>query len=115
MGGEMRRRRFLQTTAAARLAGAFAQTGTPPSFKLSVRVEPVLPKMTLTERMEKVAETRFHGFEFGDWRSADPAVITPLKNKLRIECSCIVGNRGVNPKGMTLTNPADRAGFLADI
>jgi len=111
----MRRRRFLQTAAAAPLAGAFAQAATTPSFKLSVRVEPVLPKMTLAERMEKVAEARFQGFEFGDWRSADPAVITPLKNKLGIECSSIVGNRGVNPKGMTLTNPADRAGFLTEI
>jgi hydroxypyruvate isomerase len=111
----MRRRRFLQTVAGAPLTGAIAQTRKTPGFKLSVRVEPVLPDMSLAERMEKVAEARFHAFEFGDWRSADPAAVNPLKNKLGIECSCIVGNRGVNPRGMTLTNPEDRDGFLTEI
>ena len=65
--------------------------------------------------MEKVAEARFHGFEFGDWRKADAAIITPLKNKLGLECACIVGNKTVNPKGMTLTDPKDRPAFLAEI
>jgi hydroxypyruvate isomerase len=71
--------------------------------------------MTLQQQMEKVAEARFHGFEFGNWRAADPGVITPLKNKLGLECACIVGNRGVNPKGMTIADPRDREGFLGEI
>ena len=71
--------------------------------------------MKLPEQMEKVAEARFHGFEFGNWRANDPATITPLAHKLGIECACIVGNQGVNPKGMTLTDPRDREGFLAEI
>jgi hydroxypyruvate isomerase len=108
----MLRRTLLQFPVVA----ALAQTAVPkPSFKLSVRVEPLFKKMTLPEQMQKVADARFHGFEFGNWRAADPAVITPLKNKLGIECACIVGNRGVNPKGMTLTDPKDREGFLAEI
>ncbi len=87
----------------------------PANFKLSVRVEPLFPKLTLKERMEQVALAGYQGFEFGDWRAADAAEITPLKNKLGLECACLVGNRGVNPKGMGLCDPAERDGFLAEI
>jgi len=116
----MLRRTFLGATA---LEGAAllsqAQTamtpGASPGYKLSVRVEPVFKNMALPDQMRKVAEAKYQGFEFGNWRAADPAIITPLAHKLGIECACIVGNKGVNPKGMTLTNPADREGFLAEI
>ncbi len=84
-------------------------------FKLSVRVEPVFPKMALPQQIEKVAEAKYQGFEFGNWRAADPDQIAKLKNKLGLECACLVGNRGVNPKGMGLCDPADRDGFLAEI
>jgi hydroxypyruvate isomerase len=106
----MRRRSFLHLPALA----ALAQTQ-PTGFKLSVRVEPLFPKLTLPEQMEKVAAAGYQGFEFGDWRAQDPDRITRLKNKLGLECACLVGNRGVNPKGMGLCNPADREGFLAEI
>jgi hydroxypyruvate isomerase len=65
--------------------------------------------------MEKVAEAGYQGFEFGNWRAQDAVAITKLKNKLGLECACLVGNRAVNPKGMTLVDPADRAAFLAEI
>jgi hydroxypyruvate isomerase len=81
-------------------------------FKLSVRVEPLFPGMSLPRQIEKVAEAGYHGFEFGDWRTANSHEITKLKNKLRLECACIVGNRSVNPKGMGLCDPAERDGFL---
>ncbi len=84
-------------------------------FKLSVRVEPLFPNLSLARQIEKVAEAGYQGFEFGDWRDADAAAITKLKNKLRLECACIVGNRGVNPKGMGLCDPGERPGFMAEI
>jgi hydroxypyruvate isomerase len=84
-------------------------------FKLSVRVEPLFPKMPLAAQIEKVAEAGYQGFEFGDWRASDPTQITKLKNKLGLECACIVGNRSVNPKGMGLCDPAERDGFLAEL
>ena len=87
----------------------------PPNYKLSVRVEALFKKISLEQQMEKVAEARYQGFEFGNWRAADPAAITALKNKLGLECACIVGNKAVNPPGMTLTDPRDRPGFLAEI
>jgi hydroxypyruvate isomerase len=65
--------------------------------------------------MEKVAEAGYPGFEFGNWRAEDPAQITRLSKKLGLECVCIVGNIGVNPKGMGLCDPAERDGFLAEI
>jgi hydroxypyruvate isomerase len=87
----------------------------PGGFRLSVRVEALFPKLTLPQQIEKVAEAGYQGFEFGDWRAADARQITRLKNKLGLECACIVGNRGVNPKGMGLCNPGERDGFLAEI
>lgn len=99
------------------LQGALAQAAKPvlPGYKLSVRVEPLFKKMALEQQMTKVAKAQYQGFEFGNWRAADPAVIVPLAKKLGIECACIVGNKNVNPPGMTLTDPRDRAGFLAEI
>jgi hydroxypyruvate isomerase len=84
-------------------------------FKLSVRVEAVFRDMNLEQMMAKVAEAGYQGFEFGNWRAQDPVAITRLKNKLGLECACLVGNRAVNPKGMTLVDPADRQAFLAEI
>src|SRR5437667_4620058 len=106
----MRRRTLLQFSALAGLAQA-----RPAGFKLSVRVEPLFPNLPLTRQMEKVAEAGYQGFEFGNWRAADPTAITKLKNTLRLECACLVGNVGVDPKGMGLCDPAEREGFLAEI
>jgi hydroxypyruvate isomerase len=96
------------------LAG-LSQTRRPPHFRLAVRVEPLFPKLTLSQQIEKVAEAGYQGFEFGDWRAADASQVTSVKNKLGVECSSIVGNRGVNPKGMGLCDPAERDGFLAEL
>jgi hydroxypyruvate isomerase len=106
----MQRRALIQ----APFAAAFARPRTA-GFKLSVRVEPLFPKLSLEQQMAKVAEAGYEGFEFGDWRSADPTAINRLKRKLGLECVCIVGNRGVNPVGMGLCNPAEREGFLAEL
>jgi hydroxypyruvate isomerase len=94
---------------------ALTSARTASDIKLSVRVEPLFPGMTLPRQVEKVAEAGYQGFEFGDWRGANSAEITKLKNKLAIECACLVGNRSVNPKGMGLCNPSERAGFLNEI
>ncbi len=85
------------------------------SLRLSVRIEPLFRGASLPQAMEKVAEAKYQGFEFGDWRDQDPVAITKLKDKLGLECACLVGNRAVNPKGMTLVQPADREAFLAEI
>jgi hydroxypyruvate isomerase len=106
----MRRRALLQMPVLA----AMSQVKSP-KFKLSVRVEPLFPKLLLAAQIEKVAEAGYQGFEFGDWRAADSASITKLKNKLRLECACIVGNRSVNPVGMGLCDPREREGFLAEL
>lgn len=87
----------------------------PAGFKLSVRVEPMFPGLSLVQQMERVAQAGYHGFEFGDWRAVDAAQITRRKNQLKIECACIVGNRSVDPKGMGLCDPREREGFLAEI
>ncbi len=106
----MRRRTLLQFAALAGMAQSREA-----SFKLSVRVEALFPELDLRQQMEKVAKAGYQGFEFGNWRAADAREITSLKNKLGLECACIVGNRGVNPKGMGLCNPAEREAFLSEI
>jgi hydroxypyruvate isomerase len=87
----------------------------PRSLRLSVRVEPLFPNLPLAAQIERVAEAGYQGFEFGDWRAADSTAITKLKNRLGLECVCLVGNRGVNPKGMGLCDPAEREGFLTEL
>ena len=106
----MLRRTLLQAAAAAPAPKTRQRT-----FRLSVRVEAVLPGLTLADQMERVAGAGYDGFAFGDWRHQDAAQITRLKKRLGLECACIVGNRGVNPVGMGLCNPAERPGFLAEI
>src|SRR5436305_5953481 len=106
----MRRRTLLQF---ATLAAAAPPK--PPGFKLSVRVEALFPQLTLPQQIERVAQAGYQGFEFGNWRAADAREITSLKNRLGLECVCIVGNRGVNPKGMGLCDPTERDAFLAEI
>jgi len=105
----MRRRMFIQLPALALSRAEVA------GFRLSVRVEPLFPGLTLPQQMQKVAEAGYQGFEFGDWRAQDSARITRLKQQLGLECVCIVGNIGVNPKGMGLCDPAERDGFLREI
>jgi hydroxypyruvate isomerase len=104
------RRTLLQLPAWAALLRAKTD-----GFRLSVRVEPVFPGMSLAARMRKVAEAGYPGFEFGDWRAENPVEITRLKRQLGLECVCIVGNVGVDPKGMGLCDPAERDGFLKEI
>ena len=84
-------------------------------LRLSVRVEPLFPGLTLAQQIEKVAAAGYQAFEFGDWRVADARQITALKNKLGLQCANLVGNKSVNPQGMGLCNPAEREGFLAEI
>src|SRR4051794_12579617 len=107
----MLRRTLLTLPLAATVGKATPSTG----FKLSVRVEALFPKLTLPEQMKKVAAAGYEGFEFGDWRAADPRHISKLTKELGLECVCLVGNKSVNPKGMGLCDPAERDGFLAEI
>ena len=86
-----------------------------PRMRLSVRVEPLFPGLTLAEQLRRVAAAGYQGYEFGDWRAANAKEIVALQRKLGLECVCIVGNKSVNPKGMGLCDPAERAGFLAEI
>lgn len=84
-------------------------------LRLSIRVEPLFPGLPLSRQLELVAEAGYTGYEFGDWRIPSPREIVPLQRRLKLDCVCLVGNRGVNPVGMGLCNPAERDGFLAEI
>jgi hydroxypyruvate isomerase len=104
------RRRDLLTAPALAAAAAPA-----PAPRLSIRVEPLFPSLSLAQQLEKVAAAGYPGYEFGDWRASDPKQIVPLQRRLGLECVCLVGNKGVNPVGMGLVDPRERDGFLAEI
>jgi hydroxypyruvate isomerase len=104
------RRRDLLTAPALAAAAAPA-----PAPRLSIRVEPLFPGLSLAQQLEKVAAAGYPGYEFGDWRASDPKQIVPLQRRLGLECVCLVGNKGVNPVGMGLVDPRERDGFLAEI
>ena len=106
----MHRRTLLQIP----LLAAQPQTR-PHGIKLSVRVEPLFPDLTLPQQMAKVAEAGYPGFEFGNWQAANAKQIVALKNRLHLNLVCIVGNFGVNPKGAGLCDPSERSAFLAAI
>lgn len=106
----MRRRSLLALPLLSRAA-----PGAPAPMRLSIRVEPLFPGLTLEQQLERVAAAGYQGYEFGDWRAADAKRIVPLQRKLGLECVCLVGNKSVNPVGMGLCDPKERAGFLAEI
>lgn len=108
-------RRAALGAAVSGLLAASGNASVAPHPRLSVRVEPLFPSLSLPAQLERVAAAGYQGFEFGDWRAQDAAVITRLKNRLGLQCVCLVGNRGVNPKGMGLCDPSERDGFLAEI
>jgi hydroxypyruvate isomerase len=111
--GISRRLALALPLATAVVRNASAAAGHAP--KLSVRVEPLFPALSLPEQLERVADAGYQGFEFGDWRAQDARKINAIKNRLGLECVNIVGNRGVNPKGMGLCDPQEREGFLAEV
>lgn len=115
LGRGMHRRRILAGALAPWVASGPAKASGRQGPKLSVRVEPLFPKLALSAQLEHVAAAGYQGFEFGDWRAQDAQKITRLKNRLGLKCVCLVGNRGVNPKGMGLCDPSEREGFLAEI
>lgn len=104
---------MLRRTALTLPLAAWAKAPLP--LRLSIRVEPLFPGLTLEAQLGRVAAAGYPGFEFGDWRASDPVRITKLMHQLKLECVCLVGNKGVNPKGMGLCDPAERPGFLAEI
>lgn len=109
------RRTLLSVAALTGLASQDIPAQPAPGPRLSVRVEPLFPNLTLPAQLERVAAAGYQGFEFGEWRAQDAAAITKLKNRLGLTCVCLVGNRSVNPIGMGLCDPKEREGFLKEI
>ena len=55
------------------------------SWKLSIRVEPVFPGLSLDAQLERVAAAGYPGFEFGDWRAVEAGAITKRMHRLKLE------------------------------
>lgn len=109
------RRTLLASGVASGIAIAAGNAAPLRGPRLSVRVEALFPTLSLPEQLRRVSDAGYQGFEFGDWRTQVPRVINAIKNQLSLDCVCLVGNRGVNPKGMGLCDPRERDGFLAEI
>ena len=58
------------------LALPMAAWAKPLPLRLSIRVEPLFPGLSLDAQLEKVAAAGYPGFEFGDWRAVEPGALT---------------------------------------
>lgn len=120
------RRSFLAAGLAtsAALAGASASTeaaeqgsadvsslGKTPHTKFAVNIEMWWKKLPLLDRIKKVAEFGFPGYEFWPYEGKDLAAIAKLNEELGLECSQFTA-WGFDP-GMN--NPANEEKFVAKI
>ncbi len=73
----------------------------------------MLGKLSVPEGMALLEKFRYDGYEMFDWRN--PALLDAFvaeKGKHRLECACLIGNKGVTAPGCGLVNPREREGFF---
>jgi hydroxypyruvate isomerase len=123
----MNRREFTRNVAAATLGGSViaprglpidataataAATGNAP-YKVSLMLWTVFHRMPFEERLEKTANAGYHNVEltgeFEKWSDADYQNFGRRRRDLGISFDATSGVKH------SLTNPADRDGFLADV
>jgi len=120
----MNRRSFLISSAAAvgavplRVLAA-AQGARPPVKRDRLRLSitwGMFRDRALPEAFALMAKNDFDAFEMFNWRSPEllDAVAAEMK-KHKLECACLIANKGVKAPGCSLTNPKERDAFLGEI
>jgi hydroxypyruvate isomerase len=119
----MRRRSFVK------LAGGLAANGTMKNgvqaasetmrFRLSVMLWTISPKLPMQHRLEQIARAGY-GYveltsEYGKWSATEYNRFNRQCEALRLSADIISGNEAYDTAPVGLTNPRDRAGFLASI
>ncbi len=88
-----------------------SQLGKTPHTKFAVNIEMWWTKLPFLDRIKKVAEYGFPGYEFWPYEDKDHAAIARLNDELGLECTQFTA-WGFEP-GMN--NPAQEARFIAKI
>jgi hydroxypyruvate isomerase len=74
------------------------------------------PRLPVPEALAKLNELGYDAYEMFDWRNPDTlAVFEREHKKYNMECSCLIGNKGVSAPGCSLVNPAEREQFLKEM
>ncbi len=115
----MNRREFLGFTAGAlALPGlAGSQDVKPAGGKLRLSVTwGMMRGMPPADALNKLDELGYDAYEMFDWRNPQTlATFAEEHKKHKLECSCLIANKGVSAPGCGLTNPAERDQFLKEM
>ena len=123
--GVVSRRSFLASVAAGSVAGSF--TGTPlrkvprahPPDTKGLRLSAVwstLGRVSIADGMAMLSRLGYDGFELPDWRNPETLEsFVREQEKYKLECVCILANKGPAAPGCSLVNPSEREGFVAQV
>ncbi len=116
------RRSFLQASSAASLCLVCApaltqalQTPQPTGPKFSAMLWNFFGNRPLLEKLDLVGKTGLRAYEFVDWRNEDLDAIAGKAASLKLELSCILGNRAFGHPEYSLVRPDARENFIREI
>lgn len=100
-------------------AGAPGDEDAEAPFKLSVMLWTVFRDLPFEQRLEKIAEAGYRSVElvteFENWTGEDYRKAISKKQSLGMTFDTLLANANYRTRKVTLVNPADREGFLADV
>lgn len=116
----MNRRSFLKLTAGAAVLPAMQRTSAwaaLPNNRLRLSVTwGMMSKMPIPEALTQLEKLGYDGYEMFNWRKeSDLDTFVAEKKKHKLECACLVANKGVSAPGCGLVNPGEREAFLAEL
>jgi hydroxypyruvate isomerase len=116
----MDRRSFLSRTAGAAAWYALAGKRTlaaPARDRLRLSITwGMMGKTPAPEALGQLDKLGYDGFEMFNWRDAATlATFADERKKHKLECACLVANKGVSAPGCGLVNPKERDAFLTEI
>lgn len=95
--------------------GNASNAGKPGKVRLSVTWG-MVGRFPVAEAFDHLTELGYDAYEMFDWRNPDTLAAFAEQHKAhKLECSCLVGNKGVTAPGCSLTNPAERDAFLKEM
>jgi hydroxypyruvate isomerase len=103
------------TSAALPLTRAIAAPAASNRIRLSMTWG-MFRKAPVPEALALLTRHGYEAFEMFNWR--DAALLDSVAEKMKkhkLECACLIANKGVKAPGCGLTNPKERDGFLSEI
>jgi sugar phosphate isomerase/epimerase len=123
--GVVSRRSFLASMTAGSVAGALTETSLGKvasaniANKKGLRLSAVwstLGRLSIADGMAMLSRLGYDGFELPDWRNPETLEsFVREQEKYKLECVCILANKGPAAPGCSLVNPSEREGFVAQV